>query len=226
LTAEQIKNITAGLGADICGIAPAGRFEGAPEGFRPADIYEDCKSVMVFARRLPSRALFAANPVPYTRVNSLMAEQCDRLALELSLRLDAGGVGALPLPSDDPYEYWEPGNRYGRAVLSMRHAGRLAGLGALGRNTLLVNRNLGNMIQIGAVLVDLELDGDPIQEFDPCPPGCSLCIDACPKQALDGQTVNQKACREVACFENERGFVIKRCNICRSVCPNSLGIAI
>ena len=107
----------------------------------------------------------------------------------------------------------------------MRHAGHLAGLGALGRNTLLVNRDFGNMIQIGAVLVDIELEGDPVQEFDPCPPGCALCIDACPKRALDGVTVNQTACREVACFENERGFIIKKCNVCRSICPNSLGIA-
>jgi epoxyqueuosine reductase len=221
---REIKDIAADLGADLCGVAPAGRFQGAPEGFRPTDIYGECKSVVVFARKLPSRALFADSPVPYTHANNLMAQECDRLALTLSLRLEDAGIGALPLPSDDPYEYWEADNRYGRAVLSMRHAGLLAGLGALARNTLLVNRDLGNMIQLGAVLVDAELESDSVQDFDPCPPGCSLCIESCPKGALDGTTVDQKACREISCFVNERGFVIKRCNICRSICPNSLGI--
>jgi epoxyqueuosine reductase len=221
---DEIKAVATGLGADLCGIAPAGRFSGAPEGFRPTDVYGDSESVIVFAIKLPSRVLFEHNPVPYTRVNNLMAEECDRLALSLSLRLDEAGVGAVPVPSDDPYEYWEPDNHYGRAILSMRHAGHLAGLGALGRNTLLVNHRLGNMIQLGAVLVDIHLEADPVLDFDPCPPGCSLCIDACPKGALDGRTVNQKRCREVSCFVNERGFVIKRCNVCRSVCPNSLGI--
>jgi epoxyqueuosine reductase len=224
IDSNEIKSIAARLGAHLCGIAPAERFSGAPEGFRPTDIYSDCESVIVFARRLPSHILYAVNPVPYTRVNNLMAEECDRLALELSLRLDDAGVGAVAIPSDDPYEYWEPDNRYGRGILSMRHAGHLAGLGALGRNTLLVNRDLGNMIQLGAVLVDIRIEGDPVQDFDPCPPGCSLCIDACPQHALDGTTVDQKTCREISCFINERGFVIKRCNICRSKCPNSLGI--
>ncbi len=223
---REIKTIARKLGADLCGIAPAGRFQGAPEGFHPTDIFGDCKSVVVFARRLPSRMLFAESPVPYTHANNLMAQECDRVALNLSLRLEEVGIGAVPLPSDDPYEYWEADNRYGRGVLSMRHAGRLAGFGALARNTLLVNRDLGNMIQLGAVLIDAQVDGDPPQEFDPCPPGCNLCIESCPKGALDGKTVNQKACREISCFVNERGFVIKRCNICRSICPNSLGIKV
>jgi epoxyqueuosine reductase len=221
---REIKHIAAELGADLCGIAPARRFQDAPEGFRPADIFGDCNSVIVFARRLPSRPLFAESPVPYTHANNLMAQECDRLALSLSLRLDEAGIGAVPLPSDDPYEYWEAENRYGRAVLSMRHAGRLAGLGALARNTLLVNPELGNMIQLGAVLIDAEVEGDPVQDFEPCPPGCTLCIDSCPKGALDGKTVNQKACREISCFVNERGFVIKKCSLCRSICPSSLGI--
>ena len=221
---RQIKSMAAELGADLCGIAPAARFKHAPEGFRPTDIYDQCRSVIVFALRLPSRILFSGNPVPYTRVNNLMAEECDRLGLELSLRLEGAGVGAIALPSDDPYEYWEPDRSYGRAVLSMRHAGHLAGLGAIGRNTLLVNPDFGNMIQLGAVLVDARLEGDPVRDFDPCPPGCALCIDSCPKGALDGKTVNQKECRELSCFVNERGFVIKKCNECRSICPNSLGI--
>ena len=221
---KRIKERASELGADLCGIAPAGRFRDAPEGFRPTDIYGDCRSVIVFARRLPGRVMFADNPVPYTRVNNLMAEECDRLALMLSLRLEDAGIGAVALPSDDPYEYWEPNECYGRAVLSMRHAGHLAGLGALGRNTLLVNREFGNMIQLGAVLVDVDLEGDPVLSFDPCPPGCSLCIDSCPKGALGGGTVDQKKCREISCFVNERGFVIKRCNTCRSICPVSLGI--
>jgi epoxyqueuosine reductase len=44
-------------------------------------------------------------------------------------------------------------------------------------------------------------------------------IDACPAQALDDETVNQKLCRELSCPQHPRGFDIYSCNLCRKVCP-------
>lgn len=58
--------------------------------------------------------------------------------MEVSLRLEKQGIGAVPIPSSDPYEHWEPERLHGRAILSLRHAGYLAGLGVLGKNTLLI----------------------------------------------------------------------------------------
>jgi hypothetical protein len=54
ITPETVKSTVLSLGADLCGIAPAHRFVNAPQGFRPTDIYEHCRSVVVFARQLPS----------------------------------------------------------------------------------------------------------------------------------------------------------------------------
>jgi hypothetical protein len=54
LDAKNIKSIVHKQGADLCGIAPAHRFIQAPEGFHPTDIYEKCKSVIVFARVCPN----------------------------------------------------------------------------------------------------------------------------------------------------------------------------
>jgi epoxyqueuosine reductase len=221
---EDIKAVAQGLGVDLCGIAPAGRFEGAPQGFRPTDIYSGCKSVLVFAKRLPRKALRAESCVAYGHVNTMVNIEVDLLAVELSRRLEDHGVGAVPVPSDDPYEHWEPDRRYGRAILSLRHAGQLAGLGRLGRNTLLINEKFGNMIQIGAVLLDAEAEGDPPASYDVCPPECRLCIDACPVGALDGETVVQELCRPLACHRTERGFILKKCNMCRRICPNAVGI--
>jgi len=221
---EAIKAVAQGLGVDLCGIAPAGRFEGAPRGFRPTDIYSGCKSVLVFAKRLPREALHAESCVAYGHVNTVVNIEVDLLSVELSRRLEDEGVGAVPIPSDDPYEHWEPDRLYGRAILSLKHAARLAGLGSLGRNTLLINERVGNMIQIGAVLLDAELQGDPLAGYDVCPPDCSLCSDACPVDALDGETVVQELCRPLACHRTERGFILKKCNMCRRVCPHALGI--
>ena len=71
ISSEEIKEKVSNLGADLCGIAPVSRFKNAPHGFKPNDIYKPSKSVIVYAKRLPSEVLFAKSCIPYTHVNSL-----------------------------------------------------------------------------------------------------------------------------------------------------------
>jgi epoxyqueuosine reductase QueG len=219
-----VKEIVKSLGADLCGIASVERFKEAPKGFHPTNIYKDCKSVIVYIRRIPSESLFISNCIPYTFVNNVITQKVDELGFDVSLQLEKQGVMGIPIPSDDPYEHWEPESFYGRAILSLRHAGYLAGLGVLGKNTLLMNKEFGNMIQIGAVLVQAEVEEDPIATYEGCPSECNLCIESCPGKALNGRTVNQQLCRPLSNFKSEKGYILKKCNICRKVCPNSLKI--
>ena len=220
----KIKITARELGSDLCGIASADSFRDAPAGYRPTDIYGKCKSVVVFAKRMPPEAMFAENCVPYTHMCNVIIRMVDEIGYRLCESLEEMGIGAVQIPSDDPYEYWDMKNQYGQGILSMRHAGYLAGLGTIGKNALLTNMKLGNIIQIGAVLVDASLDPDKPAEYRLCPENCRLCIETCPANALDGKTVDQKKCRPLSCFRNERGFVLKKCNICRKICPNYAGI--
>ena len=82
------------------------------------------------------------------------------------------------------------------------------------------------MIQIGAVLVNIKLQSDPVASYEGCLEKCSLCVDSCPQKALDEITVNQKLCRKLSNFVTERGFILKKCNLCRKICPNCLGLEI
>jgi epoxyqueuosine reductase len=221
---SKIKDITQDLGADLCGIASPNRFSDAPEGHHPLDIYLKCKSVIVFAKKVPRGSMSANNCIPYTYVNEVVTREVDRLGIKLCLILEEIGIKCVPIPSDDPSQYWEPENQYARGIISLRHAGYFAGLGVLGKNTLLINEKYGNMIQIGAVLVDIKLESDPIVNYKGCLEECSLCIDSCPQKALDKITVNQKLCRKLSNFVTERGFILKKCNLCRKVCPNCSGL--
>jgi epoxyqueuosine reductase len=220
--ANEVKKLALQSGADVCGIAPASRFINAPKGFRPNDIYNKCKSVLVFAKRLPTESLFADSCIPYTQLNSIVTQEVDKLSYKISLILQDEKINSVLIPTDDPYEYWEGNNLYGRAILSLRHAGYLSGLGFLGKNTLLINQKYGNMIQIGALLLDQQLKGDMIIDHH-CPDSCNLCIDNCPTKALDGITVNQKACRSLSTFKNDKGYIIKKCYECRKICPKTKG---
>jgi epoxyqueuosine reductase QueG len=213
------------MGADLCGVASIERFCNAPRGFNPKDIYEKTQSVIVFAKRVPSEALFAQSCIPYTHINMLIMQKVDTLGFEISNELEKKGIKSVIIPTDDPYEYWDDGNSTGRAILSLRHAGALAGLGKLGRNTLLTNSQYGNMIQIGAVLTNARFDEDPLAEYEVCPPGCQRCIVSCPAKALNGITVIQEKCRPLSNFKHKRGFVLKKCFECRKVCPSSFGLS-
>ncbi|MBN2381074.1 epoxyqueuosine reductase [candidate division WOR-3 bacterium] len=223
MDSNQIKKKARKLGANLVGIASVDRFSDAPEGFKPRGIYADAESVIVYAKRVPVTILSAQSAIPCTFVNNLMTTAVDNLSIQLSLWLEDNGIGTVMIPSDDPYEHWEPERSYGRAILSLRHAGLLAGLGFLGRNTLLINEKYGNMIQLGALLVNRELEPDPVIEGE-CPEDCRLCIENCPPHALDGKTVKQRLCRPLSNHINEKGYTIKKCNICRSICPLALGI--
>jgi epoxyqueuosine reductase len=220
----QIKELVLKSGADLCGIASVERFREAPAGFRPTDIYPDCKSVLVFAKRIPSSSLFLENCIPYTLISQLGMQEVDRMTFQISYALEAKGIANVVIPTDDPYEHWEADKLRGQAILSLRHAGFLAGLGVLGKNTLLINEHFGNMIQLGALLVAIALEPDPLATYEGCKPDCSLCLDSCPQNALDGITVDQQLCRPFSNFKNTKGYVVKKCNICRRICPQALGI--
>ncbi|HWQ07835.1 MAG TPA: hypothetical protein VN436_01965, partial [Holophaga sp.] len=66
MLAADVKDAALQLGARACGIADPGRFSGAPEGFRPTDIYPDCRSVVVFLKEMPPDIILQEHPIPYT----------------------------------------------------------------------------------------------------------------------------------------------------------------
>ncbi|OPY29065.1 MAG: Epoxyqueuosine reductase [Methanocella sp. PtaU1.Bin125] len=225
IKSEDVKKKAKKLGADLCGIAYVDRFGSAPEGFRPTDVYPACRSVIVVARRLPPAIFEARSRSPYSMVSETERVQAlDTVAVELCNWLYDHGVNALPVPSDAPYDFWDPVRKQGRGIISLKHAAELAGLGRIGKNTLLVNKKYGNMINLGAVLADADLRPDrPVKETY-CIAGCRKCLDACPSGALDGVTADQKRCREYTYRPNRRGQEIVWCSECRRVCPRSSGV--
>jgi len=222
LTADQVKSRAASLGADLCGIAASWRFSEAPAGFRPNDILPACRSVVVFACRFPTGSLEAGSRSPYTMLRNQLMHRLDSIAFDLTVFLEKEGILAVPVPSSEPYDFWDDDRRTGKGILSLKHAGVLAGLGCLGKNTLLINEKFGNMTWLGAVLTSAEWPSDPIAEKSYCPDGCRLCLDACPQAALDGTTLIQEKCRKIVYTSSEGGGTVIACNRCRAVCPKRM----
>ena len=225
MDAAFVKSSVERLGADLCGIAPVGRFEDAPEGFHPRDVFPDCRSVVVFLARFPSSFMAARSLAPYTFIRNMMVKRLEEITFRLCDTLEQGGALANPIPVDEPYEYWDEELRHGRGIISLKHAAVLAGLGTLGKNTLLMNREFGNMVWLGGILTDLELEPDPLADYEGCIDGCSLCLAICPGQALDGTTIVQKICREESFSSTPGGGALYECNRCRTICPRARGFS-
>lgn len=115
-------------------------------------------------------------------------------------------------------------------LLERAYAAR-AGLGWIGKNTLLINQQQGSWFFLGELLLSLELEPDEPAPFR-CGT-CTRCIDACPTQAIvpagDRYELDSRLCisyhtiesRE-ATPENLRGAFgghVFGCDICQDVCP-------
>jgi epoxyqueuosine reductase len=122
----------------------------------------------------------------------------------------------------------------GRAVadtapLVERDYAQLAGLGWIGKNTMLIDRRLGSFTVLGALLVDLELRYDPGHETSHCGT-CTRCLDACPTDAFAGPyqldagrcisywTIEHKGSIATE-FASTLGDWVFGCDVCQDVCP-------
>ncbi len=225
LTAETVKTMARELGADLVGIAPVERFTAAPQGYHPRDVLPGCRSVVVLACHFNPATLDAASTSPYWVTRNYCADRMNHMAPALAQAMMEGGAVSLPIASNYPDNWDERTERY-RGTISLKHAGELAGLGHIGRNTLLVNDRLGNMMWLSAVLTEAELTPDPLADYQACIPGCRRCVDACPVHALDGELIDQLACHGHAFGTRGKNEYRIHCYACRKVCPNRTGLVL
>jgi epoxyqueuosine reductase QueG len=220
---EEVREIVKSFGADLCGFANIDRFEDAPAGFSPPDILPVCKTVISFAFALPQGLMKVPPRLIYGHYNYSSCPEVDMIALKSAKKIEEMfQCVAVPIPCDNPYEYWDVEKTEGKGLLSMKHLAVKAGLGTLGKSTLLLNEHFGNMLTLGAILTDLDLPSDELAK-NICIEDCKRCIDSCPVGAISNNGVNQKACRQNTYGKTARGFDTVDCNLCRTVCRVNCG---
>jgi len=145
--------------------------------------------------------------------HDVIREQLDRLAESLRDRVPEARVRGIVDTSP----------------LLEREFAQLAGLGWMGKNTLLLNRDEGSWFFLAALLTDIELIYDAPHATDHCGT-CRACLDACPTDAFPQPYVlDASRCISYLTIELRdevpaelrpgMGEWVFGCDVCQDVCP-------
>lgn len=244
--ADAIKRRARDLGFDLVGIAPASRpanadfyLEWLERGYGgamsylaredavrrrldPAEALDGARSIVVVAMNynLPDDG-----PVdePERGVIARYARGRDYHEVFESKLADLSAALTEIAPSAKVRCYVDYG-----PVLERDHAQR-AGLGWIGKNTVLIHPRIGSYLFLGEILTDAELEADDAFLPDHCGT-CARCIEACPTGAIRGpRELDSRLCISYLTIELRGpiprelrpliGNRIFGCDICQEVCP-------
>jgi epoxyqueuosine reductase len=246
MTSADIKTRARELGFDACGIAPAADHPELPflrewldRGYagdmayleRSADRRADVRHVLPSARTVIVTATVYNTDRPYsTECADRGLAQIARYAWGddyhdvIGRRLEAL-LAWMRTASSEPFE--------GRAYVDTgpvqeRVYARYAGIGWIAKNTCVINAQLGSWIFLGEILCSLPLAIDA-PAVDQCGT-CTLCIEACPTQAIVAAGVlDSTRCISYLTIEHRGdipemlqsgiGSHVYGCDVCQEVCP-------
>lgn len=118
------------------------------------------------------------------------------------------------------------------APLPERDLAQRAGIGWVGKHTLIIHPKLGSYLFLGGIVMTLDAANPPEIETvsDHCGT-CTRCIDACPTDAITAHRVDARRCISYLTIEHrspiDAGLAQKMddwiygCDICQEVCPHN-----
>ncbi len=116
------------------------------------------------------------------------------------------------------------------APVMERQWAQLAGIGWIGKNSLLLRKGVGSYFFLGEIFLDIPIEtNNPNLVSDHCGT-CTRCIDACPTQAIvQDQVIDATKCISYLSIEktepldetelNQMHGWLFGCDICQDVCP-------
>jgi epoxyqueuosine reductase len=251
-TSSIVKAEAAALGFDLCGIAPAKGFpelEFLPEwlarGYagemqymrRTAERRSDVRAVLPSARSVISLGVVYNADRPYSTENADSSRAAIaryawgddyHVVIEERLARLVERLRALIGDSFEARAYVDTG------PVQERVYAQNAGLGWIGKNTCLINPELGSWMFLSEIICNLPLEPDS-PSLDQCGT-CTLCLDACPTGALvDSHVLDSTRCLSYLTIElkgsiphahrDSLGEHAYGCDICQEVCPWNLSTA-
>jgi epoxyqueuosine reductase len=247
---ERLKQKARALGFDLVGVAPAAPADGFEQlhtwlaaGYAGTMTYLHKNAE---ARRHPASILPAVRSVVMAAMSYNDATTDDGAPPRPAGHAAVGRIARYARGADYHEVLWRRLERLldwlqterpgcvGRAVadsapLLERNFARRAGLGWIGKNTLLLNCDAGSYFVLGALLVDIQLRPDTPFEAEHCG-SCTACLDACPPAAFPAPGVlDARRCVSYLTIEHKGPIPLELrpgvsdwlfgCDVCQEVCP-------
>lgn len=255
LSSAAIKQRAAELGFDLCGICPAADFpelgflrEWLARGYagemdyltRSAEVRGDIRNFLPAARSvIVMGTVYNTEPA---RVEGHEPPVADAIKVARYAR----GLDYHKVIEDRLFELmswmranaeapFEAAHFVDKHQVQDRVYARHAGIGWIGKNSCVINPELGSWMFLSGIATSLDLEADA-PAMDQCG-ACTLCIDACPTGALvDDHELDATRCISYLTIETEAGIPEDRrawigehawgCDICQEVCPWNLAAAL
>jgi epoxyqueuosine reductase len=250
-----IKQHAAGLGFDLCGIAPAIAFpelqflsDWIARGYagemdymkKSADVRADIHNFLPSARSvIVMGTVYNTEPGTGSRepgagkdsikvARYARGQDYHKVIEDRLLEL----VQWMKANSDEPFD---AAHFVDKHHVQERVFAHHAGIGWIGKNSCVISPELGSWVFLSGIATSLDLATDA-PALDQCG-SCTLCIDACPTGALvDARELDATKCISYLTIETEseipeaqRALIGQHawgCDICQDVCPWNLSAAV
>lgn len=180
------------------------------------------RSVIVFGSEVPV-AVYAMAAKEKTRETYRIAEVLDAAASSLAGRLNAEQFPTLRVPLLSPVRIVD--DRV-QGLVRLKQIAAIAGLGSIGKNTLLLTHQFGPRVVLSGVVTARPAhnsNGFKKPESRLCT-GCERCIRACPEHAIGPDGVDAFRCKTVSAWVPEffipaAKWMLRRTLLLRIVAP-------
>ncbi len=185
----------------------------------PRLIFPECQSILVLGVSIrydfPQELFAAASFAHYFDYHEQISALCDRLMATAAERIGKA-------------VHWK--TCVDSAPVLERSLAVQAGLGWIGRNSMLIHPKFGSTTLLAACLLDLAIEPDQPYRSDHCG-NCRRCAEACPTGAIDpnSRTIDANRCIAYQTIENRAEIPqeigkkcenkVFGCDICVRICP-------
>jgi epoxyqueuosine reductase QueG len=213
---DKIKDLCCQWGGSLFGVADLRSFEKG-EILLPPSLIDQLSYGISVGFHLSDAIVeeISNQPTPlyfhhYQRVNILL----DTIGLTVTSAIQSLGYQAVPIPASQIVDW-----KTQKGHLSHKHIARAAGLGWIGRNNLLVNKEFGSRIRLVTLLTNLPLviDSPSIKNCG----SCRDCLSVCPAGAIKEQPEefdHHRCYEQLRIFAKTLHFSHNICGVCVKAC--------